>query len=82
LAQGTLRPLGTLMLRGQSGAQPVFDPWPSTFTADDRRLFSAAVELLNSDVDDARERLRKFAQRFPDDHAIQALVARVDQEGV
>ncbi len=69
------RPMGSVVLSGRASALELAEPAPD-FPADDRRALAEAVALLQTDRAKGIESLEKIAARYPDDAALQALLAR------
>ena len=69
------RPMGSVVLSGRASALELAEPAPD-FPADDRRALAEAVALLQTDRAKGIESLEKIAARYPDDTALQALLAR------
>jgi len=69
------RPMGSVVLSGRASALELAEPAPD-FPADDRQALAEAVSLLQTDRAKGIESLEKIAARYPDDTALQALLAR------
>ena len=72
-----LRPLGRLKLRGRSAPSNVYDPWPESYTEADRKSWSDALDLADTDPERAAVAMEAIAARRKGDPVAKSLLARL-----
>ena len=74
---GTLRPLGTISVRGRDETAAVFEPWPTDSPPEWRARYLAAFALIDSDPTHAAEQFEQLAAERKNDLVVQRMAARL-----
>lgn len=84
LEASTLRPLGTIVVRGREDRLAVFEPWPSGVGPELQARYLAAFALIEAEPARAAERFDQLARDHPADPVPAAIARRLraDLDGV
>jgi len=74
----SLRPLGTIQVRGRDDALAVFEPWPSAASSQWRQRYLEAFAAIESNRPTAIASFEKLAAESPDDPVPRRLAERLD----
>ena len=77
LEASTLRPLGTIAVRGRDDRLAVFEPWPADLGPELRARYLAAFGLIEAQPARAAERFDELARDHPADPVPAALARRL-----
>jgi adenylate cyclase len=73
----TLRPLGTIVVRGRDDALSVYEPWPDSTSVEWRERYVQAFEYMESDQRRALELFQGLAAEWPDDAVVSRMINRL-----
>ena len=80
LEASTLRPLGTIVVRGREDQLTVFEPWPADLGPELQALYLAAFGLIATEPARAAERFDQLARDHPADPVAAAVARRLRAE--